>query len=241
MKQKAFTLIELLVVIVIIGILATISTATFSGAIDKANDAKRLTFMQSIYDEAKRSSLTPDFGPLLGFVMLQLDGKSSFPQRVDKSIREIVQEYFYDDVVSNDTCVLVASAVTDDSENSQLLFLSWANGSNELQLVGSEDWKNDIAGNAWTKQDFVCDYDTATDSWEALTDTIVPKLYPFGVTTYTEFCQYARPGTLVSACDNAIQRHVQMIRPDGRVCSFYENITFPISLTEAFGQCEFLG
>lgn len=41
MKQKkAFTLIELLVVIVIIGILATISTATYKGTIAKAEQAK---------------------------------------------------------------------------------------------------------------------------------------------------------------------------------------------------------
>jgi len=41
LKQKGFTLIELLVVIVIIGILATISVATFSGYFAKARDAER--------------------------------------------------------------------------------------------------------------------------------------------------------------------------------------------------------
>ncbi len=41
MKQKGFTLIELLVVIVIIGILATISVATFSGYFAKARDSER--------------------------------------------------------------------------------------------------------------------------------------------------------------------------------------------------------
>jgi len=39
-KHKGFTLIELLVVIVIIGILATISVATFSGYFDRARTAK---------------------------------------------------------------------------------------------------------------------------------------------------------------------------------------------------------
>ena len=38
-KQKAFTLIELLVVIVIIGILATISVATFNGYQQRAREA----------------------------------------------------------------------------------------------------------------------------------------------------------------------------------------------------------
>lgn len=41
LKQKGFTLIELLVVIVIIGILATISVATFSGYFSKARDSER--------------------------------------------------------------------------------------------------------------------------------------------------------------------------------------------------------
>lgn len=41
MKQTGFTLIELLVVIVIIGILATISVATFSGYFAQARDSER--------------------------------------------------------------------------------------------------------------------------------------------------------------------------------------------------------
>lgn len=41
-KEKAFTLIELLVVIVIIGILATVSIATWAGNIDKAKEGKQL-------------------------------------------------------------------------------------------------------------------------------------------------------------------------------------------------------
>lgn len=45
MKLKGFTLIELLVVIVIIGILATISVATFSGYFAKARDTERQTFV----------------------------------------------------------------------------------------------------------------------------------------------------------------------------------------------------
>lgn len=48
MKNKAFTLIELLVVIVIIGILATISTATFSSAREKAEFAKAISSWQQV-------------------------------------------------------------------------------------------------------------------------------------------------------------------------------------------------
>ncbi len=48
-KNKAFTLIELLVVIVIIGILATISVATFQGYFEKA----RLAKAQQAYNQIK--------------------------------------------------------------------------------------------------------------------------------------------------------------------------------------------
>lgn len=47
-KQFGFTLIELLVVIVIMGILATISTATFSSYFAKARDAKRISSIQNM-------------------------------------------------------------------------------------------------------------------------------------------------------------------------------------------------
>lgn len=46
MKNKAFTLIELLVVIVIIGILATLTTATYTNTQKKARDTQRQTFVQ---------------------------------------------------------------------------------------------------------------------------------------------------------------------------------------------------
>ncbi len=47
-KHFGFTLIELLVVIVIIGILATISTATFKSYFGKARDAERLSAVQNM-------------------------------------------------------------------------------------------------------------------------------------------------------------------------------------------------
>lgn len=48
LKQGGFTLIELLVVIVIIGILATIGIASFSGYFAKARDAERATNIRSV-------------------------------------------------------------------------------------------------------------------------------------------------------------------------------------------------
>lgn len=47
MKHNAFTLIELLVVIVIIGLLATISTATFGSTTAKARDKQRQSFVRN--------------------------------------------------------------------------------------------------------------------------------------------------------------------------------------------------
>jgi len=47
-KHFGFTLIELLVVIVIIGILATISTATFKSYFGKARDAERVSAVQNM-------------------------------------------------------------------------------------------------------------------------------------------------------------------------------------------------
>ncbi|MCK5461269.1 type II secretion system protein [Candidatus Gracilibacteria bacterium] len=48
MKKTGFTLIELLVVIVIIGILSTISTATFKSYFGKARDAERVAAIQNM-------------------------------------------------------------------------------------------------------------------------------------------------------------------------------------------------
>ncbi len=48
MKNKAFTLIELLVTIVIIGVLATISVATFGNYIDKAHQGKSFALQGQI-------------------------------------------------------------------------------------------------------------------------------------------------------------------------------------------------
>ena len=58
MTQKGFTLIELLVVIVIIGILATISVATFSGYFAKARDTERVTFVTSARTAVQAESIT---------------------------------------------------------------------------------------------------------------------------------------------------------------------------------------
>ncbi len=46
-KQKGFTIVELLVVIVVIGILAGITTVTFSGVIDRAQNTKTVSAVNS--------------------------------------------------------------------------------------------------------------------------------------------------------------------------------------------------
>lgn len=47
-KQKAFTIVELMVVIVVIGILAAISTVSYNGAQQRARDTKRVHDVDSI-------------------------------------------------------------------------------------------------------------------------------------------------------------------------------------------------
>lgn len=67
MKLKAFTLIELLVVIVIIGILATLSTAFFSGAKTKAliskYKAERIIASKERYEECRALQVYDKCGP----------------------------------------------------------------------------------------------------------------------------------------------------------------------------------
>lgn len=61
MKQTAFTLIELLVVIVIIGILATVSTATFSGNLAKSRDAQRITAVNQMAKLIESNGIGRDY------------------------------------------------------------------------------------------------------------------------------------------------------------------------------------
>jgi prepilin-type N-terminal cleavage/methylation domain-containing protein len=59
-NKKGFTLIELLVVIVIIGILATISVATFGGYFKKARDSERQSAVQNIATIVKVRNATDE-------------------------------------------------------------------------------------------------------------------------------------------------------------------------------------
>lgn len=85
MKQKGFTLIELLVVIVIIGILSTISTATFNGYFAKARDVERQTFVQSasrIIIASQLEADTKDYNLTPAEVIAQLEANGlSVPGR----------------------------------------------------------------------------------------------------------------------------------------------------------------
>lgn len=64
---KAFTLIELLVVIVIIGILATISTATFSGSREKADEAKMIAERRDSCQQQLASCISAQAGSCNSF------------------------------------------------------------------------------------------------------------------------------------------------------------------------------
>lgn len=66
-KIKAFTLIELLVVIVIIGILATVSMATFGGSIEKAREAEVLVELGAIKKSMLAMKSIDGVNVLLGY------------------------------------------------------------------------------------------------------------------------------------------------------------------------------
>jgi prepilin-type N-terminal cleavage/methylation domain-containing protein len=57
-NKKAFTLIELLVVVLIIGILAAIALPKYNKAAERANVAKVLPLLRSVYDAQQRYFLT---------------------------------------------------------------------------------------------------------------------------------------------------------------------------------------
>lgn len=239
MKQKAFTLIELLVVIVIIGILATLTTVTFQGSIEKANDIKRLSFMTDVYDEVQRTAIHPEYGYALVGIMTNPGGVGY--DYLDKNIQQIVSEYFSGSLPGDNTCIFVGLArnsTNNKIEDDELVLVSWANGSSEVQVVGTDYWKNEIKDHAWTRDDFICDYDSPSNSWTAFTGTILPKFYPTGVTTESEFCDFIRPDLSCTGSNSAHRWGVQIIREDGDVCAFSQYATFPVVTTDVFSNCD---
>jgi len=89
-KQTGFTLIELLVVIVIIGILATISVATFSDYFSKARDSER----QANASQAAKLLKTAKASEVItGYDALSLGGMGPFldPELVISKLKEMDQ------------------------------------------------------------------------------------------------------------------------------------------------------
>lgn len=85
-KQTGFTLIELLVVIVIIGILATITSSTFQNSLANARDAKRVSSVKNlasifrnngVFREAEGSNNIYTYGPETIQSALQEQGYSN--------------------------------------------------------------------------------------------------------------------------------------------------------------------
>jgi prepilin-type N-terminal cleavage/methylation domain-containing protein len=62
MKQRGFTMVEILVVIAVIGILASVMFAAFSGVRDKARDVKRKAELSQIGQFLMMSCYLPDAG-----------------------------------------------------------------------------------------------------------------------------------------------------------------------------------
>lgn len=105
-KNSGFTLIELLVVIVIIGILASLTTANYQGMIQKARDVQVELFVDSVFDAAlaHQASTAGKFGFGIGQFYGTIDYASTyaandwdpvFSGNTDISFPEITNERCY--------------------------------------------------------------------------------------------------------------------------------------------------
>lgn len=125
MKNKAFTLIELLVVIVIIGILATISTATFGSSIKKSRDAQRLQTVS-------------DINKILGqelFLLVETSGASSVDSftygnsGTGDKIKELLEENGVKIKPSNDTCYWFGYVLDYNTNKIEYAAITWGEAS----------------------------------------------------------------------------------------------------------------
>lgn len=177
-KKFGFTLIELLVVIVIIGILATISTATFKSYFGKARDAERVSAVQNMV------------------LMIKVDGAddwshAKFMYDEDATIDVDAYEYaalgdlftandFRLPKGTNNICYLIAmrgADNTDVGDNNQFVVMTWGE-STSTAAVGDAGVLMDGTGSIVSKltslivdldaADFACTGDTGLDFTGAL-------------------------------------------------------------------------
>jgi len=139
-KNFGFTLIELLVVIVIIGILATISTATFKSYFGKARDAERVSAIQNMA------------------LMVKVDGaaqwnNTKFIYANAAALANLFQvNDFRQPKGTNNICYLMAMAASTGAvgDNNQFAFVTWGESTSTAGAPGAAGILVDGTG-AYTK------------------------------------------------------------------------------------------
>ena len=179
-KLSGFTLIELLVVIVIIGILSTISTATFKSYFGKARDAERQAAVQNLalmikvdsadkwddskymYDYGTNPVATDDFEDLAD---LASSNDFRFPRGSKNICYFIAMAQGTDNVVGDDNEFVVATWGETTASSGAYIGGTSASSGNGLIIDGTQQAvKNLVAKLATTEAAASAVTSTATDS-----------------------------------------------------------------------------
>ena len=171
MKKNAFTLIELLVVIVIIGILATISVASFNNYMVKARDAEReivvstvtkLILQNAVIAETNGSEKYCFFADPGGYCTSSgtlTDFLTTYGYELPNAKDDIC--YFYTYVPANNSDYITAGVGTDYE---QFLFASWNVSEDRLIIAGTHNYVDYMStGASLPKANLTCT-GTSTES-----------------------------------------------------------------------------
>ncbi len=159
-KNFGFTLIELLVVIVIMGILATISTATFSSYFAKARDAKRLSSVQSM----KMLIQMAGSDDWTAHRYLFQEGENEVTLGVNKkSLKTLTSLFDENDYTppkgENSICYLIGMGSGFDEyvgDDNQFFVATWKESTNEIIVDGTKGAKALMESAGLKRDAFVC-------------------------------------------------------------------------------------
>lgn len=153
MKNKAFTVIELLVVIAVIGILSTISIATYNDYGSKSQDAVKQSTLASIYRIAQVDSAIKEGADLYLYTAAEF---SELLSKSGMSLNPTDKESCY---------FLSAGAGTDpvDPRDNRFAIMTWGETTSTFNkktpgvlVVGDSESVNYIKTQSLTKDDFSC-------------------------------------------------------------------------------------
>lgn len=194
MKRRGFTLIELLVVIVIIGILATVSTATFSGAIGKARDAERITTVKQVGDIMKGEGLSIPgehryFWGGAGFRALLEKNGYTMPA-AKKDICYFIVASSNDGDPNTNGPILTGGGWTSGGDNNEFVVLTWGEsssttnpGSPGVIVTGTPNYVEIVKANSTglSQNDFRCplrgEFSEINSITQNIRDTLLPNTF----------------------------------------------------------------